>query len=157
MNKTTILQRVLLVLALVLLACAVKNYLVFLVRGTALCPYLCPSALGSQLWTDLPLLEHLFGAQRALMRWLQDTVDLLVDDHWHLAIRLLAAPVIEELIYRGPFYLTRRHAGRVLWWAAGLAAAVVFALSHARGGLALLPLLVLGGGGLWLVARTQRL
>jgi len=66
------------------------------------------------------------------------------------------APVLEEGLYRGPLYLFRKWSEHPLWWAAALVLTLLFALSHTRAGLALLPLLTLGMASVWLVARTRK-
>ena len=148
--------RILAALSLAFLSCGLKNYLAVLVAATALCPYLCPSLMGIDPAFDLPLLAAWFSAQAGLLEWLQYGSGLLVRDPHQLATTLLFAPVLEEVIYRGPMYLARGLAQGVWWWSLGLLATVVFALSHGRGGLALLPLLVLGTCSLWLIATTRR-
>ena len=45
-------------LAIVTLACGLKNYLVVFVGGTALCPYLCPSLFPSEFAFTFPLLDR---------------------------------------------------------------------------------------------------
>jgi membrane protease YdiL (CAAX protease family) len=66
------------------------------------------------------------------------------------------APVFEELIYRGPLFLTRRLKKSFLWWSMGVGLSVLFALSHGRNGLALMPLIILGICSLWLISTTHR-
>ena len=147
--------RILAALAFVLLACALKNYLVYLVAGTGLCPYLCPSALGGGL-PDQPYLDRIFQVQF----WIQERLQALADSGWNdpykLGRLLVIAPVIEETIYRGPLFLGRNRAKSPWWWLAGLALGVLFALSHDRRGLALLPLVAMGLCSLWLIAATHR-
>ncbi len=147
--------RILTALSLVLLSCALKNYLAVLAAGTPLCPYLCPSLMGVDRAFDLPPLAQVFSAQARVLEWLQYRSGLLLKDPHLLATALLFAPVMEEAIYRGPMYLARGMQSRSWWWSLGLLATVVFALSHGRGGLALLPLLVLGTCSLWLIATTR--
>lgn len=149
--------RILALLAIVVLSCGVKNYLTYLIRGTDLCPYLCPSVMRTDLFFSFPLLEEMFAAQRWIEEQLQRLPGLLrLTDRYRLAASLIFAPLVEETIYRGPMYLTRRTRHRTLWWTTGVLLAVLFALSHGRSGLALLPLIVLGTGSLWLIAATGR-
>ncbi len=143
-------------MALVFLACGLKNYLVFLIAGTSLCPYLCPSALGSEPISSYPYIREFFAMQSWVQARLQSVPDLLAADPYKLATVLIFAPVVEEIVYRGPLYLSRRKANSTLWWLVGVLLAVVFAMGHGRTGLALVPLLVLGVGSLWLIATTQR-
>ena len=53
--------------------------------------------------------------------------------------------------------LTRAYSRSWLWWSAALVLAGLFALSHGRMGLSMLPLFVLGTCAAWLVMKTQRL
>jgi len=148
--------RVLACLAIVVIACGIKNYLALTVSGTVLCPYLCPSVFPGELFFTFPLLESLFEAQKWAQEKTQDLADLLFDDPWDLANGLVIAPVYEELVFRGPMYLTRGLAKSLWWWLAGISLAIVFALSHGRNGLAIFPLIVLGVSSLWLITATNR-
>lgn len=148
--------RVLACLASVIIVCGIKNYLAVIVSGTALCPYLCPSLFPSELFFSFPLLEQLVEAQRWAQGILRDLADSLIADPWNLSTALLIAPVYEEVVFRGPMYLTRRFSRSFLWWLAGIALSLVFALSHGRNGLALVPLFALGICGVWLIATTFR-
>jgi membrane protease YdiL (CAAX protease family) len=143
-------------LAVVMIACAVKNYLTLILSGTALCPHLCPSAFPSERFFEFPLLELVFETQRWAQEESQALVDLIVRDPWNLATTLMFAPAYEELVFRGPLFLTRGRIPRPLWWSAGILLSVLFTLSHGRSGLALLPLFALGLCGLWLISTTHR-
>ena len=144
-------------LAAVILTCGLKNYLIVMVSGTVLCPYLCSSVFHSDPLFSFPLLEPVFNMQTWIQGKFQGIVDQALVDKWKLATALLFAPAFEELVYRGPLYLTRALMHNPLWWLSGTVLAVVFALSHNRSGLALLPLIVLGICSLWLISTTQRL
>ena len=159
MYRATITEVWLLVLsslAVVLLSCALKNYLSYLVSGTALCPYLCPSVFGRDVFDIAPGLDQWFEFQAWLQTGLQQLADEINRDPYRLASAWIVAPVLEECVYRGPLYVLRRHAGTPWWWLLGIVLVVLFALSHARTGLALLPLLVLGVCSLALIATTGR-
>jgi membrane protease YdiL (CAAX protease family) len=142
--------------AVVVLACGLKNYLSYLVSGTALCPYLCPSWLGWDTLEELPVLGTLFAAQAEMQAVLQGLADRVWSDHWNLTTKLLIAPLLEEAIYRGPLFLGKRWVHTPWWWIIGFLLSLVFALSHGRSGLALLPLIVLAICSLWLIAATGR-
>ena len=144
-------------LAAVILTCGLKNYLIVMVTGTVLCPYLCSSVFHSDPLFSFPLLETVFNIQIWVQGKFQGIVDQVLVDNWKLATTLMFAPVFEELMYRGPLFLTRALTQNPLWWLSGSVLAVVFALSHNRSGLALLPLIVLGMCSLWLISTTQRL
>ncbi len=142
--------------ALVVLSSGLKNYLSYLVSGTSLCPYLCPSWLGWDVLEEVPLLGSLFAAQAEVQAVLQGLADRVWPDKWYLTTRLLIAPLLEEAIYRGPLFLGRRWAHTPPWWIIGFLLSLAFALSHGRSGLALLPLVVMGICSLWLIAATRR-
>lgn len=142
--------------AVVILTCGLKNYLSYLVSGTVLCPYLCPSWLGWDTLEELPILGSLFMAQAELQASFQGLIDGVWADSRKLTTHLLIAPLLEEAIYRGPLFLGKRWARTPLWWIIGFVFSLLFALSHGRSGLALLPLIVLGMGSLWLIMATGR-
>lgn len=144
-------------LSIIILVCAVKNYVAFFVRDTFLCHYLCPSAFGLEFLQEAAGFKQLFLAQQWLLSLHQETANRLFVDRWNLVACLITAPVIEEFIYRGPMYLTRAWASRKSWWLCGLLLVCAFALSHGRSGVALLPTLALGAYNLWLVAKTGAL
>jgi membrane protease YdiL (CAAX protease family) len=104
----------------------------------------------------LPLLGQFYELQIGLLENLQNTIDLILVDRWNIATGFVFAPVVEELIYRGPLFLTKKFLNVYLWWLIGIVLSVVFALSHGRNGLALLPLITLGICCLWLISATHR-
>jgi membrane protease YdiL (CAAX protease family) len=148
--------RVLACLAVVVLSCGLKNYLIVIISGTALCPYLCSSVFGVDLFFSFPFIGQLFQAQIWILEKLQSIIDLILLDRWKLATSFVFAPVFEELMYRGPLYLTRRVVNIFLWWLMGMVLSLAFALSHGRNGLALFPLIMLGICSLWLISTTHR-
>jgi membrane protease YdiL (CAAX protease family) len=148
--------RVLSCFALVVLSCGIKNYLIVIVNGTVLCPYLCTSVFGVDTFFSLPLLGQLFEVQIWVLENLQSTIDMILIDRWKIATGLMFAPVFEELIYRGPLFLSRKFLNNTLWWFIGIGLTLVFALGHGRNGLALVPLITLGICCLWLIWTTQR-
>ena len=101
--------RTLACLAVVVLACGLKNYLLVLVTGTAFCPYLCSSPFRTDLLFAFPFLEPLFETQRWLQEGLQGLVDTLYRDPWNLSTSLIFAPLSEELIYRPSWPKIRRN------------------------------------------------
>ena len=143
-------------LAVVILTCGLKNYLIVIVSGTALCSYLCPSFFDAEFFFSYPYLEPLLEARSWIQEKFQGVIALVLVDRWNLGTSLLFAPVFEELIYRGPLYLSRGFAHNSLWWVTGAGLTLVFALSHGRSGLALLPLIVLGICSLWLISASRR-
>ena len=153
--KTSV-KLVLYCLALVLLSCAAKNYLAYALVGTPLCPSLCPSPLGWDSPDTPVLIERLFGFQAWIKSVIQNAVTWFIPDPHALATSLVAAPLMEEVIYRGPLFLVRNRLKAPYWWLAGIVLAVVFAASHGRSGVSMLPLFVLGIGSLWLITATRR-
>ena len=148
--------RILACFAIVVLTCSLKNYLVVVVSGTALCPYLCSSVFEADPFFDFPIFGQLFEIQAWVLEKLQSITNLVLIDKWSLATSLLFAPLVEELIYRGPLFLTKEILPKSLWWLIGVGLTLVFAISHGRNGLALLPLITLGFCSLWLISTTQR-
>lgn len=139
-----------------MLICAFKNYLILIIIDTKWCPYLCPSVFEWHLLVDLPIFEQLFQMQEWLHATSRDLTGHIFTDQWGIFSTLIVTPIVEEAIYRGPMYLTRRSSKGFWWWFTGLTLVVVFALSHGRSGIALVPVLALGSYNLWLVAVTQR-
>jgi len=157
MPTVQIFRNIMIGLAVTLLVCALKNYIVHLINGTYWCQYLCPSVFGWETITAIPLLEYLFQSQEWLLSSSQALLDRIITDERRLFGLLIAAPVIEEVIYRGPMYLSKKFSNRPVWWIFGAALAVLFSLSHEQYGIALLPLMVMGLYNLWLVSATRRL
>ncbi len=147
---------ILVCLAAAILSVAVKNYVVYLFYDTTFCTYLCPSIFGERPFEAPLLLEQLFGLQTGIQEWVQAGFKTLWPDPFCLSTALLVAPVLEETLYRGPLYLSRTFSSGWTWWIAATLLSVLFALSHGRAGLSLMPLVVLGTGSAWLVMRTQR-
>ena len=102
--------------AVVVLSCGLKNYLSYLVNGTALCPYLCPSWFAKDDLGTILVLGQLFEAQAGIQTLLQGFANQVWSDSWNLTTFLLIAPLIEEVVYRGPLYLGRRWNNTSLWW-----------------------------------------
>ncbi|MET0086058.1 MAG: CPBP family intramembrane glutamic endopeptidase [Sedimenticola sp.] len=147
---------VLIGLASVLLLCALKNYIVVIINGTPLCPYLCPAVFEQQSLGSIPGIGQLYLAQKWLQTTAQEFANRFLFDHWGVVSVLVATPIIEEAIYRGPMYLARKHSHSPAWWLAGMALVLIFALSHGRIGIAVMPIIALGAYNLWLIAKTQR-
>lgn len=156
MSQIQIWRQILLGLGVILLICAIKSYLLMAVIDTQWCVYLCPSPFEWLLLGDLPVFDRLFGFQHWLQITLQGAANWLVADPWNIFTILVFAPLIEEAIYRGPLFLARRHSQGIIWWLTGIVLTILFALSHGRSGLALLPLLAVGLCSLWLIASTRK-
>ena len=156
LSAVAVWRYVLVCLAAVFLACASKNYLSVWLHDTFLCEYLCPSLFGTQPLAATPLLGTLFQYQHSAGQALQTLFDPYGDYAFQAFSLLVVAPVVEEAVYRGPLYLSRRARSGLLWWGLAALLTLVFALSHDRTGLALLPLIVLGLGAAWLIRVTGR-
>ena len=131
---------VLVCFALAALVCAAKNFLSASLQGTPVCGFLCPSIFGDRGFPLPTSLDWLFGLQVGAEAHLQAVFDRLWNDNYLLVTGLIVAPVLEEGLYRGPLYVFRSKAEQPLWWAGGLLLTLLFALSHSRAGLSLLPL-----------------
>ena len=94
MTRIRIFKMILIAFALVLLACAAKNYLAFAMRGSWLCPFLCPSAFRWRALDDVFGLGHLFRVQEWLMIASRSYVGQVVQDPWNLFGKLALAPVV---------------------------------------------------------------
>jgi len=147
---------VLVCFALAALVCAAKNFLSLSLQGTPVCGFLCPSAFGDRGFPLPTSLDWLFSIQVGAEAQLQAVFDTWWNDNYLLVTGLIVAPVLEEGLYRGPLYVFRRWSEQPLWWAAGIFLALLFALSHSRAGLSLLPLVTLGLASAWLIARTRK-
>ena len=144
-------------LAVVLLSCALKNYLIFLLNGTIYCEYLCSSSFGRDVFVQPALINKFYQLQFALVEATQHYFNtFLINDGLNFFSGVIAVPLIEESIYRGPLYLSRNHSDSPLWWLAAVALVTVFVLSHNRSGLALLPVIALGFCSCWLIMVTKK-
>jgi len=149
-------QAVLLCFAVVLLLCGLKNYLIYLVQGTDLCPVLCLAPFGSRGIDAPAALDALFRFHRSIVEEVVWYAQIYLDDEFKVVGTLFAAPVVEELIYRGPLFLLRKRSSKIVWWALAVILCIGFAWSHQRRGLLLLPVLALGMCSAWLISATQR-
>lgn len=147
---------ILLCFSLTVLTCSLMHYLVCAVHSLDSCRYLCPAYLSKEAIVFPYLLEKWF----ALQSWL-----LLVDQnlfgvsgsHANLIFStLILAPLVEELMYRGPLFLLKKRIGGYVWWALASFLCVIFVLSHRSSGLSVLPLIVLGLASSWLIMKTER-
>ena len=156
MSTYRIWRYILIGFAITLLICGVNNFLIIVLRDSTWCQWLCPPVFGKQTIGDIPGFNLIFLTQEWLQSNSQQIVERILFDQFNVATTLIIAPIVEEMIYRGPMYLTRRYSNHTSWWLIGIALTVVFALSHDTSGIAWLPLLFLGSYGLWLIAKTER-
>jgi len=147
---------ILLCLCGVFLSCALKNYLIFFLNGTIYCEYLCPSALGRDVFSQPELINHLYKMHHAVVDAAEYYLISFFNDSFNLFSVVFAIPLIEESIYRGPLYLSKRYSDNPLWWVTGILLVILFTFSHDRGGLALLPVFVLGLSSWWLILVTRK-
>jgi len=120
-----------------------------------LCPFLCPTLFPDEIFFSFPVLASLFEIQILVQEKAQAYAGLLITDRWNLTTSLLIAPIYEELVFRGPMFLSRGFLRGYLWWSIGIILTIIFVLSHGRTGLALFPLFVMGICCLWLIAKTH--
>jgi len=149
-------QAVLLCFAVVLILCGVKNYLIYLVQGTEWCPVLCVAPFGSRPIDPPAVLDALFRFHRSIVEEAVWYAQIYLDDDFKVVGTLFAAPVVEELIYRGPLFLLRKRIPMAVWWGLAVILCLGFAWSHQRRGLLLLPVIALGMCSAWLILATQR-
>jgi len=148
---------ILLCLALVLLSCALKNYLVYFLSDTVFCEHLCPSVFGRDVFSYPEPINQFYRLHQSIVDVFQRYFNVyLFNDRLHLISGLIVIPLIEEAIYRGPLYLTRKYAASPVWWLAVTVLVTLFTLSHDRSGLALLPIFVLGLSSCWLIKVTGK-
>ena len=142
--------------SLALLTGALKSYLVCAIHTSSACRYLCPSFLANNSFIFPVFLEKLFELQIWVLHIGQNLLG--IDGTYKNLIfsSLIMAPVVEELIYRGPLFLLKNRIGLYLWWFLAVFLSVLFAVGHKCAGLSLLPLIVLGLASAWLVMRTKR-
>ena len=141
---------------LLILCCSIRNYVVYFLYNTASCNYLCPSFLGRNGIVLPWFLQNFFDFQSWLIQLGQDGFGVSGYDKRMLLSSIIVAPVIEEIIYRGPLFVLRRYLHLFVWWCSALFLSVLFALSHGFAGLSLLPFIVLGLASSWLILRTKR-
>ena len=148
---------ILLCLATVLLACALKNYLIYLLNGTEYCKYWCPSSFGRDVFSQPEILNQFYRLQSAIISASQYVLSILpINDKHQFLSGVIAIPLIEEVIYRGPLYMTRKHSTSAMWWFASIILVFLFTFSHDRNGLALIPLFALGLSSCWLIMVSRK-
>jgi len=160
-NRESVLCReiryVLLFLAVVLLSCALKNYLFYFLSGTSFYQYVSPSTFGRDVFSQPELVNQFYKIQSAIIDYSEHFLNSLpFNDKHQLMSAVVVIPLIEEVIYRGPLYLSRKHADSPVWWLAGVLLVILFTLSHNRSGIALLPIFVLGLSSSWLIMITGK-
>jgi len=153
-----VVRNILLCFALAVLACALKNYLAFLLQGTVYCKYLCPSLFGRQELLLPEFLNTLFALQNRIPESAGEYLDLYWSDPYRVFPTLLIAPLVEEIVYRGPLVVLRKKVSDARYfWVAAAVLTLLFTLSHDLSGLSLLPIFVMGLCSSWLVFRTRRI
>ena len=98
-------KKILLCFSVVVLLCALKNYLIYFSFGTISCEFLCPSVFGRSSYTPPALLSSVFNFQVWLGQSAQQFFNLVVTDKSKLFSALVAAPLVEECMYRGPLFV----------------------------------------------------
>ncbi|SHJ26972.1 CAAX protease self-immunity [Malonomonas rubra DSM 5091] len=142
--------------SLTVLACALKYYLVCAVHTSSACRYLCPSFLAHDTSSFPIFLNKIFDLQVWVLHIGQNLFG--IDGTYKNLIfsNLIMAPVVDELIYRGPLFLLKNRIGLYLWWFLAVCLCVFFAIGHKCAGLSLFPLIIFGLTSSWLVMKTKR-
>lgn len=143
--------------SLTVLTCSLTHYLICVVHNRDSCSYLCPSYLSKDAIVFPYLLERWFALQSWLLLVDQNLLGIAGSHKNLIFSNLIMAPLVEELMYRGPLFLLKKWIGFHTWWIMAGFLCVIFVLSHRITGLPILPLIVLGLASSWLVLKTERL
>lgn len=138
--------------SIVLLACAAKNYFVYFWHDVSFFGLLCPSIFGTHsLYVTPTFLVYFYEFQSWLERTAYSVFLDYFDDQLQVCYLLIIAPLVEEILYRGPLFLLRNCLNSKIWWGFAIVLSAIFAHSHGFYGIALLPLFVLGMCCSWLI------
>lgn len=142
--------------SLTVLTCSLMHYLVCSLYKYDCCRYLCPSYLTKGSIVFPYLLEKWFTLQSWLLAVGQNLLGIPGSHKNLIFANLIMAPLIEELMYRGPLFLLKKRIGFHVWWLLANFLCVIFVLSHRMAGLSVLPIIVLGLTSSWLIMKTER-
>ena len=150
----------LLAFAFAMLALLAGHMLAYGLSGGSFYLLLFPSPLVGRGFNLPKWLQWLFdreiGANMAIINFVYLRLLELWNDMYGFSKTFVMAPLLEELEWRGPLFLTRRHAHRGWWRAAAVVGAVLFTLSHDLGIGTLIPVFAVALGSAWLIAKTGR-
>ena len=77
-------------------------------------------------------------------------------DVYNLTKLFWTAPILEEIEFRLPLFLLRKHSDKCWWKILAVVSCLMFALVHNRGVVSLLTIFVVGAVNLWLIIRYNR-
>lgn len=155
-NVIDIWTYILLCFSIIILFCSIKNYFIYALYHTPVCQYICPSAFGHHVY-ELPVfLSGIFTFQTWIIQSGQNCCSFFIKDEFHIFSYILAAPLVEELVYRGPLFVLLKRVNKYVWWILAVVLSLLFSLSHNLAGLSLLPLFILGLASSWLVIKTRK-
>ena len=89
--------------------------------------------------------------------WIYETIGGYFYDPYYFLRPLVLAPILEELLYRGPLWVLGRHARERWWMLLAVLIGIVFAFGHPRGLGFLVPIFGLGISTAWVIRQTGRL
>ncbi|MDP3947392.1 MAG: CPBP family intramembrane metalloprotease [bacterium] len=152
----TIGRDLLLAFSVLMLTVLAANMAIFYVQGTWLAIYLAPPALLGRGF-ELPWwLDRFYNGTVAASEYLREKINF-VRDQYGFADLFVFAPLLEELAYRGPLWLLRRHAKSWWWMALAVLLGAFFALAHTAGPLRVVPVFGVALANAWLIRRTGKL
>ncbi len=156
-TKLNIWRSIFIAFSIVVLSCAIKNFLIYIFHESSVSHLISPSFFGSHsLYVTPGFIEWFYDLQS----WIALTVNSFVlnfyNDRLHLFLTLFYVPIVEEIIYRGPLFLLKDKLRSSIWWSLACLLSAIFAHSHYLFGLALLPLFSLGICSTWLLKRFHR-
>ncbi|MBI2036950.1 MAG: CPBP family intramembrane metalloprotease [Candidatus Liptonbacteria bacterium] len=150
----------LLAFAFTMLALLAGHMLAYGLSGTFFYRWLFPHPFLGRGF-DLPkwlewFYDREIGANVAIINFVYARVLELWNDMYGFSKVFVMAPLLEELEWRGPLFLTRRHAHRGWWMTAAVVGAALFTLAHNSGLGTLIPVFAVALGSSWLIAKTGR-
>ncbi|OGZ02782.1 MAG: hypothetical protein A3G64_01035 [Candidatus Liptonbacteria bacterium RIFCSPLOWO2_12_FULL_60_15] len=153
-------RNLLLAFAFAMLALLAGHMLAYGLSGTSLYRWFFPHPFLGRGFNLPKLLEWFYdrevGANVAIMDFVYSRILELWNDMYGFSKVFVMAPLIEELEWRGPLWLTRRHANRNWWKAAAVVGAVLFTLGHNSGLGVLIAVFAMALASAWLIRKTER-
>lgn len=150
----------LLAFAFAMLAVLTMNALAYGLSGTIFYHWLFPHPFNGRGFNLPGWLQWFYdleiGAGVAVIDFVYVRLLELWNDMYGFSKLFVMVPLLEELVWRGPLWLVRRHAHRGWWKAVAVIGAIVFTLSHDVGPGQLIPLFAMSLALAWLIAKTGR-
>jgi membrane protease YdiL (CAAX protease family) len=145
-------KNILISFSIISLACAIKNYFIYLWGDTSFFMYFSPAIFGSHNYYITPdFIKILYEFQRWIVVSAHSLVEFFFNDKYQIISILLIAPVAEEIIYRLPLFVLKNCLTNYIYWSFAITINLIFAHSHGLYGISLLPLFVLGMCCSWLI------